>query len=110
MRVKTDLSGVNRKLHEIATNRNVGLMLAQECFNNMEQYVPKDTGALIANHTIEPFKITFNQPYASANFYGTDRNFSKEKNINAQAHWDVPVQSNHTAGIADAMTRYLRRI
>lgn len=110
MRIRTNLQGVDKKIHEIATNRNVGLFLAQECFNSMEQYIPKDTGALISNHTIEPFRITFNQPYASVNFYGTERKFSTEKNINAQAHWDVPVQTNHANGIAKAITDYLRRI
>lgn len=110
MRIKTDFGGVKKKIHSIATNRDVGLFLAQECFNAMEQYVPMDTGALVSNHTIEPFRITFNQNYAKVNFEGTHRNFSRDKHINAQAHWDVPVQSNHTTAIANAVTNYLRRI
>ena len=86
---KIDMSGVGRKLNLIATHRQLGVYAAEQAARLMEPFVPMDTGALAASAgKSQPWVVTYDTPYAKAQYYGFDHNFSKEKHPSAKAKWD----------------------
>ena len=54
----------------IEPNGRVQKFFTNTCRNHMDKYVPKDTGALRENVLIESDNITYNVPYAHAQYVG----------------------------------------
>lgn len=90
-------------------NDKVGIFVAETCARYMNPYVPMRTGMLSQTYTTEPYKVTYEQPYAHYQYEGVDFNFNKEMHPKAQAHWDKPVQDNYTEVIAREVSEYIRR-
>ena len=67
--------------------------MATTCAKAMHDFTPAKTYALADTTTIEPWKVTYEQEYARRMYYGTNFNFSKEKNPNATAYWDTATQT-----------------
>lgn len=89
MAVRVDMSGVGRKLDRISTDRQLGVFAAEQAARLMDPFVPKDSGALVASaRTDEPYKVTYDTPYARRQYYGVDHNFQKQKHPKAKAKWD----------------------
>ena len=51
-------------------NGKVQKFFTNTCYRYMDKYVPKDTGALRENVTIEADKITYESPYAHYQYIG----------------------------------------
>lgn len=109
MKITVQLNNVPRKIKSICSNRKVGLFLATTCDKHMNPYVPMDTGTLSQDTTDEPFKVTYNQPYAKAMFYGTHLNFNKEKHPLATAQWHKAMEAAKKGQIAREVTEFIRR-
>lgn len=107
MGVTVDLRGVAPKIKRICSNRNVGIFLASTLERKMNKYVPMDTGMLAQNVVVEPFRITYNQPYATKMYEGTNLNFSKEKHPLATSHWDKACMSANGEAIARELSAYI---
>ncbi|MBQ9784289.1 MAG: hypothetical protein IJW29_02190 [Clostridia bacterium] len=105
-KVKIDMSKVSQKLDQITTNDQLGVFAAEQGARIMEKYVPMDSGQLIASaRTDEPWKVTYDTPYARRLYHGKGFNFSKEKHPAAKAYWD---KGPRWATLAKLITEKLR--
>lgn len=85
-------------------NGKASIFLANTLFRRMAKYVPKDTGALMTTATIQPNKITYEQPYARKQFYT-----NKGKGIRGK-RWDLKVESNEKGQIAKEVDSYVKML
>ena len=108
--VKVDLRGINGEIKKITNHRKAGLFVATTFARYMNKYVPMDTGMLAQNLFIQPFSVTYNQPYASEVYEGTKLNFSKEKHPLATAHWDKACVAANGNVMKKEITEYLKRM
>lgn len=54
----------------IEPNGKVQKYFTERCYQHMDKYVPKDTGMLRENVVIENDSITYQSPYAHAQYVG----------------------------------------
>ena len=104
IKINIPLDIIEEKVH----NDKVGLFMATTCAKAMHDFTPAKTYALADTTTIEPWKVTCEQEYARRMYYGTNFNFSKEKNPNATAYWDRATRTAKGAQRAQEMTRYIK--
>ena len=107
MDVKYEFDGVPKKINKICKNDRVGLFAAQTLERYMNPYVPMDTGMLMSNTTISPFRIQYNQPYAQRCFYGIHFKFHKDMHPLATARWDIAVKTARGNQIANEVSRFI---
>ena len=112
MRVKVDLSGVQKKLDSIANNREVGLFLATTCARYMDQYVPFRTGTLSKQVvTTIPHQVTYETDYAKRVYEAKGITIHTENgHPNATDHWDQAMLVSHENQIAKEVTRFIERL
>lgn len=70
MPVKMQPTSVIKTRLGIEPNGRVQKFFTNTCYRYMDKYVPKDTGVLRENVTIESNRITYEQPYAHAQYIG----------------------------------------
>lgn len=100
---------VEKKIQDIGTNDNLGMFMASEFYRLMIPFVPMDTGMLYQNVNIDPFTITFTQPYAHRIYTGDDLTFNREKHPNATDHWDRTTRTVKGEQFARTVMRYLNK-
>lgn len=54
----------------IEPNGKVQRFLTNTCYKHMDKYVPKDTGSLRRVVRIDPDRVTYQSPYAHAQYIG----------------------------------------
>lgn len=54
----------------IEPNGRVQKYFTERCYQHMDKYVPKDTGALRENVIVDNNSITYKSPYAHAQYVG----------------------------------------
>ena len=70
MPVKMQPTSVIKAELRIEPNGKVQKFFTNTCYRYMDKYVPKDTGALRETVTIDSNNITYEQPYAHAQYVG----------------------------------------
>ena len=70
MPVKMKPTSVIKARLGIEPNGRVQKFFTNTCYRYMDKYVPKDTGVLRENVTIDSNSITYEQPYAHAQYIG----------------------------------------
>ena len=70
MPVKMQPTSVIKANLGIEPNGRVQKFFTNTCYRYMDKYVPKDTGVLRENVTIDSNSITYEQPYAHAQYIG----------------------------------------
>lgn len=70
MQVKMKPTSVIKANLGIEPNGRVQKFFTNTCYRYMDKYVPKDTGILRENVTINSNSITYEQPYAHAQYVG----------------------------------------
>ena len=70
MPVKIQPTSVIKANLGIEPNGKVQKFFTNTCYRYMDKYVPKDTGILRENVTIDSNSITYEQEYASYQYYG----------------------------------------
>ena len=70
MPVKMQPTSVIKANLGIEPNGKVQKFFTNTCYRYMDKYVPKDTGALRETVTIDSNSITYEQEYASYQYYG----------------------------------------
>lgn len=70
MSVKMQPTSVIKANLGIEPNGRVQKFFTNACYRYMDKYVPKDTGALRETVTIDSNSITYEQPYAHAQYIG----------------------------------------
>lgn len=107
--VKVDMSGVQSKLDKIASDKKLGLFLAQEAASGMDKFVPMRTGALAGSAKPSPFKVTYNKPYARRMFYGQGMRLTRDKHPLATPRWDRAfIMTGGADKLGKAATNYLK--
>ena len=95
--VKVDLSGVSRKIKSNAERAQ--FILDEQVLKDSNFYAPLDTGELIRSSLrmslIGQGRLIWDTPYARINYYGVNRNFSKDKNSMAGPLWFEMAKSRH---------------
>lgn len=70
MPVKMQPTSVIKANLGIEPNGRVQKFFTNTCYRYMDKYVPKDTGALRETVTVDSNSITYEQPYAYAQYVG----------------------------------------
>lgn len=70
MNVKINPTSVIKARLGIEPNGRVQKFFANTCYKHMDKYVPKDEGNLRINVDIQPDSITYESPYAHAQYVG----------------------------------------
>ena len=95
MPVKMQPTSVIKARLGIEPNGRVQKLFTNTCYRYMDKYVPKDTGALRETVTIDSNSITYEQPYAHAQYIG-EVNGGKVVNYTTPgtgAYWDERMKS-----------------
>lgn len=130
MKVEIKIFNPQRTMSRILDD-DVGIFMSTTCARYMDKYIPKQKGFLALQIKIDPFKVTYNSPYAhyiyegnamvgpngsawaklgeTKHYSGKKLEFSKEQNSFARSHWDIPVQKNNKVKIAKEVTQYINR-
>ena len=90
MPVKMQPTSVIKANLGIEPNGRVQKFFTNTCYRYMDKYVPKDTGALRETVTIDSNSITYEQPYAHAQYVG-EVNGEQVKNYTTPGtgpYWD----------------------
>lgn len=103
------LNNIKGTSDRILGSRAVGMFVSETCARYMAPYVPMDGGQLYQNYTAEPFKVTYNQPYASRQYHGTHFNFRKDKHPLATAEWDKAMLSVRRDELASEISAFITR-
>lgn len=108
MGVKVEIDNPTKIFNRIVTDAK-RLEINKMVEKQMAPYVPRDTGALMGNTTVDKNGITYNENYAKVNYDGDGRNFSKEKNPLATAHWDKAMMAAKSGTISKETERIIKR-
>lgn len=108
MAVKVEIDNPTKIFSRIVTDAK-RLEINKMVEKNMAPYVPRDTGALMGNTTVDKSGITYNENYAKVNYDGDGRNFSREKNPLATAHWDKAMMAAKSGTISKEAERIIKR-
>ena len=115
----------------ITQNNAVGQFVAQTWARYFAKYIPTQQGILRSNFTTEPFKVTYESPYAHYQWQGElyvspttgsswalpgeikvptgkPLKYSKEQNPLATSHWEVPAYDTFRDTVARQVTMYIR--
>lgn len=109
LKVKADMSGVPAKVKRIKSNQGLGSELAMAAANGMNKFVPMRSGALASSVRTEPFKVTYNTPYARRMFNGEGFSFSTDQHPLARAQWHQGyIDAGGDKELGKTGTEYLR--
>lgn len=108
MGVKVEIDNPTKIFNRIVTDAK-RLEINKMVEKQMAPYVPRDTGALMNNTTVDKSGITYNENYAKVNYDGEGRSFSKEKNPLATAHWDRAMMTAKSGTISKETERIVKR-
>ena len=108
MKINVNIFSPQKTANRILKNSAVGIFTAETCARYFNPYVPMRDGFLSQNYVTEPFKITYNQPYAKRNYYGDDFNFSKEQHPLATSHWEQPAYAAKKDQVAKEITEFVK--
>lgn len=108
MAIHLDVSNVDQLLS--STNKQKAkLALASQMASDMEAYVPLRKGALRANVTITPDRLSYGAVYARAQYYGTNGivSFHHYTTEGTGPKWDEKAKSDHMDDWIDTFKRGL---
>ncbi|MHC5227576.1 minor capsid protein [Enterococcus sp. LJL99] len=92
VRVKVDLSGVNKKL-SAGNMQSAKYGMMNQMLMDMQPFVPNDQGTLQSTGTISADKssLVWSTPYAKAQYYGTNGKvvFRKYTTPGTGPYWDL---------------------
>lgn len=95
----------------IEHNGKVQKYFTERCYQHMDKYVPKDTGVLRENVVLDADSITYQSPYAHAQYVGIVHG-SPVKNHTTPGtgpYWDERVKSAEMNDIIKECQEYMKR-
>jgi len=97
VRTKIQLSDLQGTIDKRTQKGQV--ILDEQVLKDSNNYAPLDTSELINSairmSRIGEGQIIYDTKYARINYYGVDRNFSTDKNVNAGPLWFERAKANH---------------
>lgn len=95
----------------IEPNGKVQKFFTNTCYRHMDKYVPKDTEALRETVTIDSDRITYEQPYAHAQYIG-EVNGGQVKNYTTPGtgpYWDERMKSAEMQDVVAEVQNYVNK-
>ena len=111
MSVKLQPTSVIKARLGIEPNGRVQKFFTNTCYRYMDKYVPKDTGALRETVTLTSDTITYEQPYAHAQYVGIVHG-SPVQNYTAPGtgpYWDERMKSADLGNVIKETQDYFNR-
>lgn len=105
-----------KTVDRIVGNDKVGVFVAETWGKIFKNYVPMDSGTLRTTYDSNiPFKVTYTEHYSFYQWNGISKSgrplhYSKEKNPNAQSHWENQAYKDRGKEVAQATENYIRRM
>lgn len=94
----------------IEPNGPVQKFFTNTCYRYMDKYVPKDNGILRTNVTIKADSITYEQPYAHAQYVGYTKGPVKNyTTAGTGPYWDRRMVSAEINDVVREVQDYIRR-
>ena len=93
----------------IEPNGRVHSYFTERCYTDMDKYVPKDTGILRENVTLTSDSITYEQPYAHAQYIGIVKG-GEVKNYTTPGtgkYWDKRMASAEMQDVVKEVQDYI---
>lgn len=92
-------------------NREVQNFFTETCYEYMDKYVPMDTGNLRRIVTLTPHSITYEQPYAEAQYNGIIKGKPIENYTTpgTGAYWDERMISAEGDEVVKVVQEYAKR-
>lgn len=118
MEIKYTLEDFNKNKiidkYGIQENGSSQLFLANTCFKRMTKYVPKDTGTLRSTVTVRPGSVTYEVPYAHAQYVGrVGKTRAKVKEYTTPrtgTYWDRKMKSAEGHLVAREVEAYMKKL
>lgn len=107
MKISVQIFNTKQTMDRIL-NERVGIFTAETCARYFNQYVPMEKGNLSQTYTTEPYKITYEMPYAHRIYTGTNFNFSKQQHPLATSYWDKAAYAAQKGNIAKEISDYIK--
>ena len=106
--IHLDVGNVDQLLSH-ANKQKAKLALSNQMSEDMEKYVPLKKGALRANLTITPDRLSYGAVYARAQYYGTNGivSFHHYTTEGTGPKWDEKAKSDHMDDWIDVFKRGL---
>ena len=107
--IHLDVGNVD-KLFSGTNKQRAKLALANQMATDMEKYVPLKKGALRANLTITPDRLSYGAVYARAQYYGTNGivSFHNYTEPGTGPKWDEKAKGDYMDSWIDTFKRGLR--
>lgn len=107
--IHLDVANVDKLLSNTNKQR-AKLALASQMASDMDSYVPLKEGALRANLTITPDRLSYGEVYARAQYYGTNGivSFHEYTEPGTGPKWDEKAKSDHMDSWVDTFKKGLR--
>ena len=113
MPVKIQPTSVIKANLGIELNGKVQKFFTNTCYRYMDKYVPKDNGILRENVTIDSNSITYEQEYASYQYYGERKDGShKVTNYTTPGtgpYWDKRMVSAEIQDVVAEVQNYVNK-
>lgn len=96
---------------DLEPNGKVQKFFTETCYQHMDKYVPKDTGALRENATLDNDSITYESPYAYAQYIGIV-NGGEVRNYTTPGtgtYWDERMKSAEMSDVLKEVQNYVDR-
>lgn len=94
----------------IEPNGPVQKFFTNTCYRYMDKYVPKDNGILRTDVTIKSDSITYEQPYAHAQYVGYTKGLVKNyTTAGTGPYWDRRMVSAEINDVVREVQDYIRR-
>lgn len=94
----------------IEPNGKVQKYFTERCYQHMDKYVPKDTGNLRENVILDSDSITYQSPYAHAQYVGyTKRPVLNYTTPGTGPYWDKRMVSVEINDIIKECQEYMKR-
>ncbi len=113
MPVKMQPTSVIKAHLGIDPNGRVQRFFTNTCYKRMDKYVPKREGTLRTVVDVQPSSITYEQEYASYQYYGQRENGSHQvKNyttLGTGPYWDKRMWSAEKQDVIEEVQAYVNR-
>lgn len=107
MKIDVKMSPPTTIIGRIKDNKT-GTFVAETCGRYFNKYVPWRKGNLSQTYTTEPYKITYEMPYADRLYNGKGFKFSKLQHPLATSHWDKAAYAAQKDDIVNEISAYLQ--
>lgn len=94
----------------IEPNGKVQKFFTETCYRYMDKYVPKDNGDLRNEHSLTANSITYEMPYAHAQYVGyTTGEVKNYTTPGTEPYWDKKMVSAEMVDVVKEVQNYINR-